>query len=346
MKTSIRHWWLAGLLTGCSSAEPGATMDLWSRGGGSREYLPVEYDTVWSWGAIDDTVLASPRHASGTPSGGIVLVDVTLQRVRSFDSVGRLAWSWGVRGQGPGEIADVRALTVAPSGDVILVDSGNGRLFVLGDDGSLLHEARLEEPAYVNDVAVLGLDQYLLNTDANPPWKVVNRDGRAISTVSPPWIGFEQMDFLQWNGYVTRWKHGAWVFGFGYGNGWFLFQDDGSQASYPYVEHTPFPQVVRQRSREGLAVRTVTTFLARPTPSAMALSVVGDTLAVLFDGETSGALDKYDLRTGNYLYSQEVAPTVREMIALGNNTYGIIDYKDLFPTAAVVRARVRARGRQ
>ena len=344
MKAPIRHWWLAAFLAGCSSAEMAPTMDLWSSGAGSREILPTQYDTVWSWGAIDDTVLATPRHLSPTPSGGVVLVDLTLQRIRSFDSFGNLAWSWGVRGQGPGEVEDVRALTVAPSGEVIVVDSGNGRLYVLDDNGSLLDEVRLEEPRYVNDVVVLGPERFLLNTDFNPPWAIVNREGNVISTVSSPWIGFEQMAFLQWNGQVTRWKNGAWVFGFGYGNGWFVFQDDQSQTSHPYVEHTPFPQVVRHRSREGIGVRTVTTFLTRPQSSGVALSVVGDTLAVLFHGETDSALDKYDLHTGSYLYSQNVARSVREMIALGNDTYAIIDYNDLFPKAAVVRARVRDGG--
>lgn len=340
MRKLFRCWWLAVAIAGCSGLESGTTVNLWTEGTGDRDYVSASYDTLWSWGGIEDTILAAPRQLTGTPSGDVVLFDVQMQRVRYFDSRGTLDWSWGTTGQGPGEIRDVRALTVAPSGEIVLVDSGNGRLYVLSEEGSLLSEARLEEPAYVNGIAALGMDRYLLNTDSNPPWMIVDRSGKLVASVPVPWTGFDSMMFLQWNGHVTRWKNGAWVFGFAYGNGWFVFRDDGSLTSYPYVEHTSFPQVVRQRSREGLGVRTLTSFVSRPMSSAINLSTVGDTLVVLFGGETGGVLDKYDLHTGAYLYSRSVPSTVNEMTALGNGTYVVEDGKDLFPTVTVVRARV------
>ena len=340
MRNLIRHWWLFVVIAGCSSRESGTTVNLWTEGAANRDYVSTGYDTIWAWGGVHDTILAAPHQVTGTPSGGVALFDVQMQRVRYFDAQGTLKWSWGTTGQGPGEIRDVRALTVAPSGEIVLVDSGNGRLFILGEDGSIQNEARLEAPAYVDGVAVLGMDRYLLSTDSNPPWMIVDRNGKLVATVQAPWAGFDRMTFIQWHGHVTRWRDGAWVFGFGYGNGWFVFQDDGSSASYPYVEHTDFPQVISQRSREGLRVRTVTTFTSRPPPSAISLSAVGDTLVVLFDGETGGVLDKYDLHTGAYLHSTRVGSTVGEMTALGNGTYAVVDYEDLYPTVAVVRARV------
>ncbi len=339
MKGSIQYWWLFAVLSACSGPESTSPVNLWNDGAGSREHVPVEYDTLWSWGALTDTILAAPGHVTWTPSGGVVWVDFQTQRVHSLDASGRLSWSWGTIGQGPGEIRDVRALTVAPSGEVILVDSGNGRLFVLGEDGATLNEARLEKPAYVEGIAVLGRDRYLLSTDSNPPWMIVDGNGDLIARVDAPWDGFDRMTFLQWNGNVTRWKDGVWVFGFGYGNGWFVLGDDGTSRSYPYVEHTDFPPVARQRSRSGLRVRTVTSLLSRPMSSAKSLSVVGDTLVVLFGGEAGSVLDKYDLSTGAYLYSHGVARSVTKMTARGDGIYAVIDYKDLFPTVAVLRAR-------
>ena len=342
MKTIREFQWsaLASLiLAGCGSQEVVGSIDLWHSGEEEREWTQVEYDTIWVWGGITDTLLAGPSQVSLTPAGGAVVLDVTTQRVHSFDGHGRLAWSWGKRGEGPGEIRNVRALAVAPSGNVIVVDSQNGRLIVLGPDGRLLSEANLEKPAYVNGVVVLREGQYVISTDEEHPWMLVDDRGRVLETLPIPWDGIAKMTFLQRNGQVVRWRDGAWVFGFGYGNGWFVFPELGLPRAHPYVEHTPFPKVVQSGTRQGMRVTTVTSFTKRPVSSAEKLSVVGDTLFVLFGGEAVGrVLDKYDLNTGAYLVSQAVPP-ISEMAVGRDGVVAVIDYTQLAPIVAMLRAK-------
>lgn len=71
----------------------------------------------------------------------MVFFDVLNQAAYRIGSDGELLWSWGAKGEGPGELANVQALDVAPDGSVVLVDSGNLRVVRLSADGCLLGEA-------------------------------------------------------------------------------------------------------------------------------------------------------------------------------------------------------------
>ena len=100
-------------------------------GSGERITREVVYDTLWTYGGPDDTLLAAPITMAAAPMGGVYVLDAGMRKVYHFAD-GRLVWSWGTVGGGPGEIRDVRAMDADPeTGGVVLVDSRNRRIILL-----------------------------------------------------------------------------------------------------------------------------------------------------------------------------------------------------------------------
>ena len=77
---------------------------------GERIAREVVYDTLWTYGGPDDTLLAAPITMAAAPMGGVYVLDAGMRRVYHFAD-GRLVWSWGTVGQGPGEIWSYPAFT-------------------------------------------------------------------------------------------------------------------------------------------------------------------------------------------------------------------------------------------
>lgn len=124
-------------------------------------------------------------------------------------------------------------------------------------------------------------------------------DGEDVTAAKLPGLGEPQP--LLHQGELVRWRDDDWVYGFSNGNGWATFRAAHGRGVFPYVEHSDFPKA--RQVRQGNTVRTQMT--ARPVETGRSLSVVGDTLFVLFGGETATGwvLDKFNLHTGAYLES-------------------------------------------
>ena len=100
----------------------------------------VVFDTLWVVGGAEDTILALPSLPRPDGAGGLVFFDLTNVKAYRIGANGDLLWSWGEKGEGPGEIMNVRALDVRSDGSVVLVDSGNQRLVTLDANGQLVGE--------------------------------------------------------------------------------------------------------------------------------------------------------------------------------------------------------------
>ena len=292
----------------------------------------VVFDTLWAFGGPSDTVLASPGRLRPDGAQGVVVFDRVNQDVYRFGADGDLLWSWGPEGEGPGELKAVRALDVAPDGSVVLVDSGNQRVVRLSADGLLLEEVPM--PAQAADVwSVAALADGRLAVVGRP----ASGFGLALSlwngdaVVGAAWpAGLGEPSMLQHQGNVARWGDKGWVFGFAVGNGWTTFREARLTGVFPYVEHSDFPEVQRVHRDDGGFRETM---MRRPVDAGLSLSVVGDTLFVLFGGESQSrgrVLDKFDARTGAYLETDVLPHYANEAVVDGDRTFTIETW-DVFP---------------
>lgn len=330
-------WGVLGLAA-CQEPPPGSwpPVNLFEAGAGERTFRSVQYDTLWSYGE-GDSVLASVFGVDATPTGDAVVLDFRGQQVHRISAEG-VAWTWGSRGQGPGELGNVRAMAVNGSGEVVLGDSGNRRLTWLSLDGRWLRDAPIPPPAaggfYVNDVTgIVPLEGggYILSRTAAEPWVRLSESGEREGVVPAPWEGFDQMHPLQTYGQVAGGSKDRWVFGFSVGSGFFAFDGAEPAGSYPYVEHADFPALVTTRQSGGYRI----SYTARPRTTAQDIEVRGDTAVVLVD---SDKLDYYHVVTGRYVGTIRLPGPSRGFAFTGDALLSIDD-TGMFPTITALKAR-------
>lgn len=305
----------------------------------TRRFVPVSYDTLWSYGSLNDTLLAMPGELLAAPRGGVFLFDHISARVMYFNANGEAGWSWGRKGQGPGELMDVRAMSIDHGGGVVLVDQGNRRLIRLSPSGALILERPLEiEATYVDGIARRD-GGYVLYTNGDVPWVLLDEDGGGSRHLPAPSQEWEEMDFYQRMGHLAAWSDDAWVFGFEVGNGWYVFREDSVVAN-PYVEHTDFPVLTVAVMRESNTTTTRKS-VERVPGSALNLSVRGDTLAVFFEGispHRARTLDLYNLGTGAYIQSLPI-PRATSAVLGGNGVIYSLSRGELSPLLRAFQPR-------
>ncbi len=101
----------------------------------------VAFDTLWVFGGPSDTLLAAPMLPRLDGAQGVVFFDMLNQAAYRLGKDGELLWTWGTKGEGPGELQAVEAIDVAPDGSIVLLDSDNLRVVRLSADGRLLEPA-------------------------------------------------------------------------------------------------------------------------------------------------------------------------------------------------------------
>lgn len=313
-----------------------------------RATRTVAYDTAWSFGGPGDTLLATPHKLDVASDGGLYVLDVGAKKVLRIEA-GRLAWAWGSSGQGPGEIGNVRAMTLDADTDApFLVDSGNRRLVWLSSDGTLLREQPFTSPAlmtedvvaladssgYVASIFGMTQDRGVLGIDLLriPP------DGESSTVVTPSWSGFQDLEVIQLDMLVFAASGPSWGLAFKTGPGFFLVAEDAARA-HSFVERTDFPEVTAsEQTTEGGARRGIG-FVERPTTTAYDVDTAGDTLFVLAgDSDGRGVLDMYSTATGRYLESR-LLPGQFRSFALAGDTIYVADRSGVVPSILALVAR-------
>lgn len=303
-----------------------------------REHSSAAFDTLWVFGGPSDTLLASsPKGIRPDGTGGVVVFDLRNQAAYRFGANGDLLWSWGSRGEGPGELSNVRAMDVAPNGTVVLVDSGNRRIVRLSAEGQLLKEVPVPQGVSVQSVAALQGDVMVVTgpEGLEPTLALWDDDGTADGVRLPASLSEAHVMHVQ--GHLVRWGETGWVFGFYVGNGWMTFRRSEQLGLFPYAEHVDVPDVHQVVQGNSLRARPMT----RPIETGTSLSVVGDTLFVLFGGKSqlSGRiLDKFDVRSGAYLET-DLLPHYAYFAAVGENRVFTTGTCNLFPCIVALSRR-------
>lgn len=335
-KTSLMA--LSTLVLGLACGEErDGTPALFTEGSGVRTVRTVAYDTIWSYGGIRDTVFGAPTRLVAAPDNALYVLDPMLQQVARLSPMGNLDWRWGNKGEGPGELGNVRAFDVTPDGGLVLADSGNCRLVFLSPQGMVEREQTIICNGFslIEGVAALSSGDVVLDTNRPAdPWMLVSADDQKDS-VKVPWSGFTTMHFLQRYGNVAPSDKDTWVFAFEAGNGWFSFEADTPLGMFPYVEHTEFPEIIVNRSGNS----TMWRMARRPAYSAYDMDVWKDTMYVLPGGHTPHrfrVLDKYDITSGQYVYSQAL-PNVADGVAVTGDRVFVLDNRGLYPQITSLR---------
>lgn len=338
MKRLIWPVWVLTWSVACSLTDRRAghePQNLFENGVGERVFDRLAFDTLWTYGK-GDTVLANATDIESLPGGDAVVLDAFDQRVHRIGPAG-VVWSWGQRGEGPQDVQNVRAMTVDTRTELVLADSGNRRLIWLSAQGNWLRARSLPRPTgtwvtgTVNGIVALDIGGYILHTMDDALLVPVAEDGDGEDPVPVPWTTVRSMDPLLTYGEIASGKDERWVFGFGVGNGFFVFSGRNPQGSYPYVEHVDFPTLVRSQIPGGFRV----TYSARPTRSAQDMAIRGDTLLVL---ARNWQLDRYRLETGEYLESTALPGPIRRF-AFAGDTLLAIDAAGLFPAITALLMR-------
>lgn len=287
---------------------------LWEDPGGDpeREILPVEWTPVWSHGSADDTLLIRPLRMQGH-ADGLYVLDVQAQRVLSFDRAGRLRWTSGSPGEGPGEFRRARDLRLGTGGDRLYVhDPDNGRITALDSSGELVRMISIRDVERSETLVVVGDSAFVLVTGAaEDPVAVLDEDGRVLRRMNLPWDEFTNLPHLARQGSAAT-DGDRWAYGFLLGNGFFPFEGlDSLGYVGRYVEHTDFPPVVVRRDGN----RTIRRLERPPVCSGCSLSLSNGILYVLFGGGGSDhrrLVDLYRWDDGQHLGTYRLpAPATR-----------------------------------
>lgn len=315
------------LLVAC--AEEVVPSSLFIEGSGTRTIGQVEYDTIWSYGGVDDTIFGVPHALAASSDGGLYVLDIAPPAVVRFSATGELEWRWSRIGDGPGEVREVRAFDATPDGGVVLADSSNCQLVFITAGGVVARGHRpVCHSSLFEGIAVLATGDIVLDTSGSPPWVLESATGAEGVLVSSPWKGFETMPFVQRYGRIASWGGDAgWVFGFTTGNGWFVFERSEVNGVFPYVEHTDFPEVTVSQRSDGDVTRTMTRVVRRPLVAAYDIDTQADTLYVLSRGSAPSGriMDKYSIGSGAYLHSH-LLPDGSTSLAVHDSTVFIIDH--------------------
>lgn len=290
-----------------------------------RNVIPVEWRRIWRRGGVDDTLLIRPLRMQGHEDGLYVL-DLQAQRILSLDREGRLEWSFGSPGEGPGEFRRARDLRMGAGGDRIYVhDPDNGRITVLDRSGELDRMISIRAAGRSETLVVVGDSAFVLITGAaEDPVAVLDVDGRVVHRGSLPWDGFSDLPHLARQGSAAT-DGDRWVYGFLLGNGFFPFEGlDSLGYVGRYVEHTDFPPVVVRR--EGS--RTTRRLERPPICSGCSLTLSDGTLYVLFGGEGDDRrrlVDLYRWDDGRYLGSYRLPAPATAIHVHGDRIYLLTD---------------------
>ncbi len=337
---------------------PATPVNLFDEAAGTVVTRRLAFDTLWVYGGAGDTIMLNADRVAAFPDGDAAVLDLLGRRIHRV-GVGGVAWSWGTRGAGPGEIDHVRDLDVNAEGEVVLADSGNGRLHWLAGDGTWLREVGLPEGTInVEAVAALQDGHYILSSlmygtalatlESTPPgpvaanrWVRVSAEGEIEGLVPFPWDGFRSMSFFQTVGNIAGARSLSesggrrWVFGFGLGNGFFVFNDSVAEA-YPYVRHADFPEVETGGLGGGRDGFRVGYREGRPDRVARDVAIRGDTVYVLAGNHWE--MDRYQSTTGQYLDSR-LLPVPLSRFALARDALIGIVAGGMYPQVIALRAK-------
>lgn len=268
----------------------------------SRHWTTATWDTVWTVGGeLEDSLVMLPRLLR-VAAGGPIIFDDGSNAVRAFRRDGTFRWVFGRTGSGPQEFRGVRDVATHPDGSLALVDPPNNRITVLNGSGQFVRSIPLDAVGHVETILYLPRTRGYIAQTMDPQQPLVHLDstGRVMKRLEFP-QELAELNPMARQGLLAG-SGETWTFAFTMGPAWLRYDNTRFEAIEPYIETLRFPEVISSRDGEF-----VTTKLADYHPcSACSITAVDGELQVLFGGHTGNRkalIDRYDLRSGDYLGS-------------------------------------------
>ena len=129
------------------------------------------------------TTADQPSDISVGPNGDVYLVDGVNNRVIAFNRRGKIEFSFGKQGTGPGEFKHPLGIGISNQGKVFIADTGNHRIQIFDSKGNFLSMFTVragpkEKPSDPVDVLASNVKDYVYVSDNdNHKIKVFDRNG-------------------------------------------------------------------------------------------------------------------------------------------------------------------------
>lgn len=138
---------------------------------------------------MEDTLLLGPVDGVAGKDG-VYAIDFQAHRVVALDRrSGTLAWIAGREGAGPAELRNPMGAALAPDGDLLVIDFGNGRVVRYRPDGSPVSTTPV--PGVLSSLCALGDGSMLGAASSEPPIVRISENGTVQERYSLPWQSTE-----------------------------------------------------------------------------------------------------------------------------------------------------------
>ncbi len=281
-----------------------------ARGQRTRHYEATRWVMLWNVGGrMADTTFGVIREHVGSEKAIYVLDEGTLQ-VHALDPrSGRVIWTRGRRGSGPGELLRPVDIALTPTGLAVL-DQGNGRITWLDAGGRHLRDVAGESLSSASALCVFADGSFVTQQSRRSGYLVHYRsDGRVQTKWDFPWqVNTEQPMLLSSSvlrGNPSGECHFAPTFGFGLVHA----SSSGRLRTTPLLEKYPSPEFQIQPGSNGVP----RTLLVSGQNASLGGFSWGDTVgvqAISASGKYAG-LDLYDRISGQYLATWRLPPDDR-----------------------------------
>jgi hypothetical protein len=290
LMSAASHCSLLGAFAVCLSA---GARSLQAQTGTPRKFVDKEWVGIWRVGGnASDELFAFPRELLATKDGVYVL-DIGALELIAFDQLGRKRWVAGSKGKGPGQFIRPVDLTLAPNGDIAVLDPGNARVAYFEPSGKFRRS--VASPGAVQAASVCITSDARTHFWINRPATDVltlESSGKIRAERAFPWRLPQGSPALMRNAYFSRGASApdcafATLFGFGIGR----VDAAGISATSPYIETVAAPVLKQERTKEGGSRSTMT----EGVNAALAAVRSGDTVLVHFAGSSPLAHRLIDL---------------------------------------------------
>lgn len=274
-----------------------------------RRWVEVELEEVFSLSEGEEYFLYNAWRVRVDSTGHIYVLDRADRRVKKFDQDGDFVMSMGGgRGRGPGEFLWPFDFTVAPDGEVWVIDSHRRNVTLFSPDGGLVESFNVNTVSFPNSVAFMGAGSSVVLA-YGPPFRSVfrtwSRDGTQREQFGTL-LRNQTKTFSALSGTIRR-SPGGFLFAPNRASELLRFAADSTlRYAVETMDEVPYPKVGVQEGDGGGGTRLIpvrrfsTRDLAVANGKIYCYSVPAST-------SSKRIIDVYRYSDGQYRYSFEVS---------------------------------------